>query len=106
MRLAILIIAGCNAATATPSAQLAEPRASHTATVLGDGTILVAGGFRKDGFAQLYTATTELVDARGGVRAGPPLIEARAGHVAIALRDGRVLVAGGWGAHGMLRSVE
>ena len=97
----IAIPLACLASIAcAPAHRLREPRASHSASLLADGTILVAGGFRKgpDGVSQLYTATTELVDAAGGgaVRAGPPLHDARAGHIAVTLRDGRILLAGGW----------
>lgn len=91
-----------------PIAQLAEPRASHTATPLSDGTILIAGGFRKgpDGYSQLYTATTEIVDPAGAVHSGPAMVHARAGHIAVALADSRVLVAGGWDDHGLVRTAE
>jgi hypothetical protein len=107
--LAVLATGACaRSLAAAPSAQLADPRASHSATVLSDGSILVAGGFRKgpDGYSQLYAATTEIVDPAGRVRAGPPLVDARAGHVAVTLRDGRILLAGGWNANGLVRSTE
>jgi hypothetical protein len=43
--------------------------------------------------------TTELFDAdRGRFRAGPPLPRSRVGHAAVRLRDGSVLVVGGWDA--------
>lgn len=91
-----------------PIAQLAEPRASHTATALPDGTILIAGGFRKgpDGYSQLYTATTELVEPAGAVKPGPTMLHARAGHFAVALADGRVLVGGGWDDTGQVATAE
>ncbi len=86
---------------------LSETRASHTATLLPDGRVLVAGGFRKgpDGRSQIYSATTEMY-AGGAFRAGPRLREARAGHSATLLADGTVLVAGGWNETGMLASAE
>jgi hypothetical protein len=103
----LLLGAACAAATPAPTTRLAEPRASHTASRLADGSILVAGGFRKgpDGHSQLYTATTEIVDARGVARPGPALVEARAGHLAVTLRDGRILIAGG-GNGSPMRSAE
>src|SRR5690242_17386972 len=85
--------------TLRPTAHLAEPRASHTTTALPDGTLLVAGGFRKaaDGVTQRYTATTEIIDpVARTVAPGPALLHARAGHSATPLPDGRILVAGGW----------
>lgn len=80
-------------------APMAETRASHTATLLPDGKVLVAGGFRKaaDGATQLYSATTELYDpAARRFGAGPRLAHARCGHTATLLTDGTVLIAGGW----------
>src|SRR5688572_22861811 len=121
MKLSIVIAvlvtgAACTACTRSaaggvlrPAARLAEPRASHSATALPDGTLLVAGGFRKaaDGVSQQYAATTEIVDpVAGTVKAGPALATARAGHSATTLGDGRVLLAGGWNAGGVLRSAE
>src|SRR5262245_51027881 len=99
-RLLPILALGACAATAEgvrPVARLAEPRATHTATLLPDGTILVAGGFRKgpDGRSQIYAGSTELVDPAGRVTPGPPLVHARGGHVAVPLADGRVLLAGG-----------
>ena len=82
-----------------PAAHLAESRAGHSTTALPDGRLLVIGGFRKgaDGHRQLHSATTEIIDvARQTVTAGPALHRARAGHAAITVGDGRILVAGGW----------
>jgi len=92
-----------------PAAHLAVPRASHTTTALADGSLLVIGGFRKgpDGHSQLYADTTERIDpVAGAIVAGPRLRHARAGHAAVRLADGRLLVAGGWSDSGMLRSAE
>lgn len=104
------LTSGCASAAEVvhPVARLVEPRASHTATLLPDGTILIAGGFRKgpDGFSQIYADSTELVDAAGRATAGPRLVHARSGHVAVPLADGRVLFAGGWDGHGMVRTAE
>jgi hypothetical protein len=101
--------AGAKTRTLKPVAHLATPRASHSATVLPDGTLLIAGGFRKgpDGRSQVYTATTEIFDpVSGELRAGPEMSEARSGHIAAELPDGGVLVAGGWSERGQLRSAE
>jgi len=99
----VLVFLALGAAAPAPHleavAPMAETRASHTATLLPDGNVLVAGGFRKaaDGHTQLYSATTELYDpsSRRFV-AGPRLAHARCGHTATLLGDGTVLVAGGW----------
>jgi galactose oxidase-like protein len=91
-------------------ASLSEPRASHTATLLDDGSVLIAGGFRKDtdGYRQIYSAATETYDPDARrFRAGPPMAVARAGHTGTRLADGRVLVVGGWtGERGVSASAE
>jgi Kelch motif/Galactose oxidase, central domain len=61
-----------------------------TATTLGDGSVLVAGGhFPAVSTAERYDPTSERWAAAGD------MIIARRGHTATRLADGRVLVAGG-----------
>jgi hypothetical protein len=77
---------------------LAEARAAHSATLLPDGTVMIAGGFRKgpDGRSQLYYATTEIYDAaRRTFRPGPTMRIPRCGHSATPLGDGTILFVGG-----------
>jgi hypothetical protein len=108
--LIVLVTLGCHAAAASvPVARMAEPRASHGASLLDDGTILVTGGFRKaaDGHSQLYADTTEVFSPRTNlVGSGPRMHHARAGHVTATLGDGAVLVAGGWDDGGAMRTAE
>jgi hypothetical protein len=64
----------------------------HAATLLPDGSVLVAGG-GGDGmltFAELYDP------ASGSWTATPRMTETRIGHTATLLPDGTVLVAGGF----------
>ena len=71
-------------------------RGRHTATLLADGTILVAGGNHHGPLA-----TTERYDpATGTWRAAGQLRQARSEHTATLLPDGRVLVVGGSGTSG------
>ncbi len=80
------------AETWTATGSLITPRQAHTATLLPDGRVLVAGGF-KDGY---FLDTAELYDpATGTWTATGSLGTARGVHTASLLPDGKVLVAGG-----------
>jgi hypothetical protein len=92
------------------STQLTESgdRAYQTATLRADGTVLVAGGARYANqtatplaTADLYTPSPELVAATS-----TSLSTARMSHTATALKDGRILIAGGHGGSGALASTE
>ncbi|MBL8921308.1 MAG: hypothetical protein JNJ54_20785 [Myxococcaceae bacterium] len=73
---------------------LGTARSHHTATVLPDGRVLVAGGRGQSATETL--ASTELYEPSSNTWSpGPPMTTARAGHTATALLDGRVLVVGG-----------
>ena len=83
--------------TLRPAATMHEMRASHSATVLSDGRVLIAGGFKKvHTYAQEYFSTSELYDpATNTFSSGGALTTARCGHTATLLHDGRVFIAGG-----------
>jgi hypothetical protein len=67
-------------------------RTNHTATLLGTGEILVAGG-------SSAPKSTELLDPLlGRTTVGPELLEERANHTATMLQTGKVLLAGGNGS--------
>ncbi len=77
----------------TPLPPLNVARWGHSATLLQDGKVLIAGGFGSDGYA---TATTELFDPETLMFAvAGTLNHPRALHTATLLGDGRVLVLGG-----------
>lgn len=83
--------------TWTTGPGLATPRNRHTATLLPNGKVLIAGGYpfgSNLGFAgmELYDPATNAWTAGGG------LLAARAQHTATLLPDGRVLFMGGSGA--------
>ena len=72
------------------------PRSGHTATLLPDGKVLVAGG-TTHGIDPL--ASAELYDPQSGAwSATQGMVAPRHAHTATLLPDGRVLVAGGRGS--------
>ncbi|HEY6769343.1 MAG TPA: kelch repeat-containing protein [Candidatus Sulfotelmatobacter sp.] len=85
-------------------APMLEARSGHTATLLPDGRVLIAGGMRRN---QDFYRSAEVYDPQTGKfqRAGEMSI-ARVGHIAVLLRSGKVLVAGGWVGHGSTDSAE
>ncbi|MBC7617574.1 MAG: hypothetical protein H7293_01035 [Candidatus Saccharibacteria bacterium] len=84
---------------------LQTPRAAHTASLLGDGTLMVTGGL--DAMGKPLASVEFWNPASGTWRSGAPLKQARHSHSATLLGDGRVLVAGGVGDTGQpLASVE
>jgi len=82
---------------------LAERRAGHTATLLRDGRVLIAGGYNGD-----YLASLEIFEPSvKRFRPAGSLLEERSGQTATLLPDGRVLFVGGVGrGWTFLRSAE
>jgi hypothetical protein len=84
---------------------LITARQGHTATLLGTGKVLVAGGYN----AGVYLSSAEIYDiATGEWSATGEMRSARSWHTATLLKDGRVLVAGGaerWRPPGQRRVV-
>jgi hypothetical protein len=76
---------------------MADARFEHTATLLPDGKVLVAGG----GSGSSPLATAELYDPASRTFSSVGAMKvARRGHTATLLVDGRVLIAGGFSASG------
>ena len=104
--------AGSGSATAStivPLTQMAVARAAHSATRLADGSVLVVGGCTAHGcefsgddglVAEVY------VPSHGRFVSVGRSHELRNSHTATLLADGRVLVAGGWGANAVTASTE
>ena len=81
------------ARTFTATGNMTAPRGRHTATLLRNGKVLIAGG--ENGVATAYSA--ELYDPVGGTfSATGSMNNARSDHTATLLPDGTVLVAGGY----------
>jgi hypothetical protein len=77
----------------TPSGSLNTPRDSHTATLLNNGTVLIAGGvdanYNALASAEIYNPATGAFTVTGS------LSTARDSHTATLLNKGTVLIAGG-----------
>ena len=84
-------------ATFSPTGNMTATRAYHTATLLPDGRVLIAGGYyslANQGFivassAEIYDPGTNTFSETG------PMSTPRMNHTATLLNDGRVLIAGG-----------
>jgi hypothetical protein len=73
----------------TPTGSMNTYRAGHTATLLANGKVLIAGGAYSN-VAELYDPATETFSPTGDM-----ITQRTGGHSATLLNDGRVLIAGG-----------
>jgi N-acetylneuraminic acid mutarotase len=76
----------------TPTGSMSVARWDHSATLLSNGKVLVAGGYSRTGgqaIAELYNPSTGAWTTTGS------MIEVRGQHTATLLADGRVLITGG-----------
>jgi hypothetical protein len=81
--------------TFTPASNtMSSPRYGHSATLLNDGTVLIAGGYAD--FSGTTVQIAERFDpATNSFTVVGPMVDARGNHSASLLSDGTVLVAGG-----------
>lgn len=100
----ISVHAGAEVGSLVGGTPMHEARSGHTATLLLDGRVLIAGGMRRNQdfykSAELYDPATKRFQATGEMSL------ARVGHAAVRLQSGKVLVVGGWIGHGCTDSAE
>ena len=116
----VLVVGGENARTDLTSAEVYSPktgkfsptgsmtvgRVYHAAVLLSDGRVLVAGG-GSDYSGGKFLASAELYDPKSGTwTATGSMVDQRNLLTATLLTDGRVLVAGGFGAEAPIASAE
>jgi hypothetical protein len=83
-----------------------QARVNHTASLLADGRVLIVGG-QSDFDLEVYVATAETWDpVTGSFSPAGKLSQARGSHTATRLRDGRVLVVGGYDGHSLVQAAE
>lgn len=87
----------------TTTLSMNMPRAGHGASLMGNGKVLVTGGFQTFNLADVLgffagiQNTTEIFDPVAGTfTAGPNMLEPRGLHTSTTLTNGQVLVAGGF----------
>jgi hypothetical protein len=92
--LLVLALEDSHAQSFVLTGNMAVPRLAHSATLLPDGRVLIAGG--ADGNGANNRSTAEIYDpATGTFTRSGDMAFARARHAAVSLQDGRVLVVGG-----------
>jgi hypothetical protein len=84
--------------TLGPTGSMSARRSEFSATLLRDGRVLVTGGLQGEGNGDMTLSSAELYDpAIGTFSPTGSMAVPRADHTATLLRDGRVLITGGFG---------
>ncbi len=96
------------AGTVVETGSMHAARASHTATLLPSGKVLIAGGFAGSGTEYRPYASTELYDPQtGSFQPAGNMTIGRSGHTTTLLKNGKVLIVGGWtGQYDARRAAE
>ena len=90
-----------------PALKMNVERAAHTATLLADGRVLIAGGFREEGTSEIAISSAEIFNPETNAFTPTGDMNApRDGHTATLLSNGQVLIAGGWNQTGRTSTAE
>ena len=93
-----------SAGTIRSASSMLDPRSGHSATLLPDGTVLIAGGMRRN---QDFYRSAEIFDpATNQFHRVGDMSLARVGPAAVLLSSGKVLILGGWIGHDTTDEVE
>jgi hypothetical protein len=99
----LMLAQSCAGGAFINTGSVTTARSGHTATLLLNGQVLVAGGYGASG----YLASAELYDPASGTWTPTgSLTNGRARHTATLLPNGQVLVAGGYGGIFSMSSAE
>jgi N-acetylneuraminic acid mutarotase len=91
----------------SPAIEMNVERAAHTATLLLDGRVLIAGGFREEGTSEIAIAGVEIFDPEtSSFLSTGDMNEPRDGHTATLLPNGQVLIVGGWNQNSRSSTAE
>src|SRR5688572_17589892 len=91
----------------SPALKMNAERAAHSATLLPDGKVLIAGGFREEGTTEIAISSAEIYDPETNTfTPTSDMNEPRNGHTATLLPDGLVLLAGGWNESGRTSTAQ
>jgi hypothetical protein len=91
--------------TITSTGSMLSVSFGHTATLLNDGRVLIAGG--SDGSNSVPLATAEIYDpSTGAFTSTGSMTAVRNGHTATLLGNGKVLIAGGSNGFGSVATTE
>lgn len=99
------LISGDTVNDIAPTNNMSVPRSGHTATLLKNGQVLVAGGMERNGVffnsAEIYNSSTGKFTLTK-----QNMTTERVGHTATLLPNGKILLIGGWDNKGVLTSAE